>query len=78
MVYTPKRLGIKDPGDNRGLIGFTSQSNVVENSFAQFVIGKQMFPVLGSAVSVVDISVDYEIVACERRITDNDAVPRPL
>lgn len=80
LVYTPKRLGIKDPGDNRGLIGFTSQQHVAENSFAQFVIGKQMFPTtgVGSALSVLDISIDYEIVACERRITNNDAVPRPL
>lgn len=80
LVYTPKRLGIKDPGDNRGLIGFTASQNVQENSFAQFVIGKQMFPASGveSANSIIDMSIDYEIVACERRITDNDAVPRPL
>lgn len=84
LVYTPKRLGIKDPGDNRGLIGFTvgedAADRVKENSFAQFVIGKQMFPTTdkGSALSVLDISIDYEIVACERRITNNDAVPRAL
>lgn len=79
LIYTPKRLGIKDPSDNRNLIGFTSQTNVAENSFAQFVVGKQLFPLhLGSALSVIDISIDYEIVACERRITNNDAVPRPL
>ncbi|AXQ65677.1 MAG: putative capsid protein [Circoviridae sp.] len=79
LTYTPKRLGIKDPGDNRALIGFTSQSNVQENSFAQFVVGKQLFPLhLGSALSVCDIAIDYEIVAMERRITDNDAMPRPL
>lgn len=80
LVYTPKRLGIHDPADNRNLIGFTSAQNVAENSFAQFVIGKQMFPASGieSANSIVDIAIDYEIVCCERRITDNDAVPRPL
>lgn len=84
LTYTPRRLGIKDPGDNRGLIGFTAGSSlsdrVQENSYAQFVIGKQMFPTnsKSSALSVVDIAVDYEIVACERRITNNDAVPRPL
>lgn len=79
LTYTPKRLGIKDPSDNRNLIGFTSQTHPNENSFAQFVVGKQLFPLhLGSALSVVDISIDYEIVACERRITNNDAVPRPL
>lgn len=80
LTYTPKRLGIKDPGDNRDLIGFTSTQNVQENSYAQFVIGKQMFPdpVKNSANSIVDIAIDYEIVACERRITDNDALPRPL
>lgn len=79
LVYTPARLGIKDPGDNRALIGFTQSSHVDENSFAQFVVGKQLFPEhLGSALSVCDISIDYEIVACEPRITDNDAVIRPL
>lgn len=79
LVYTPKRLGIKDAQDNIGRLGFTSQSNVSENSFGQLVIGKQLFPVhLGSALSVVDLSIDYEIVCCERRITNNDAVPRPL
>ncbi|AXQ65302.1 MAG: hypothetical protein [Circular genetic element sp.] len=80
MVYTPKRLGISDPQDNRSIIGWTKQSNVAENSFAQFVVGKQMFPVAGvnSANSVIDISIDYEIIACERRINDNDAVIRPL
>lgn len=80
LVYTPKRLGIAQAADNRDLIGFTSQQNVSENSFAQFVVGKQMFPAAGieSANSIVDIAIDYEIVCCERRITDNDAVPRPL
>lgn len=84
LTYTPRRLGIKDPGDNRGLIGFTigtdPKDRVQENSFAQFVIGKQMFPVTGknSANSLIDMSIDYEIVCCERRITNNDAVPRPL
>ena len=80
LVYTPKRLGIAQAADNRDLIGFTSQQNVAENSFAQFCIGKQMFPTngIGSATSVLDIAIDYEIVCCERRITNNDAVPRPL
>lgn len=84
LKYTPRRLGIKDPGDNRGLIGFTvgetPESRVQENSFAQFCIGKQMFPTTGknSALSILDISIDYEIICCERRITNNDAVPRPL
>jgi len=80
LIYTPKRIGIKDAADNRQILGFTKQTNVQENTFAQFVIGKQMFPVTdtGSARSIVDISVDYEIIACERRINDNDAVIRPL
>jgi len=80
LVYTPKRLGIKDPMDNRNLIGFTKNTDVQENSFAQFIIGKQMFPdnSLDSALSVVDFAIDYEIIACERRITDNDPVMRPL
>lgn len=80
MVYTPRRIGIKDAADNRAILGFTKQSNVAENTFAQFAIGKQMFPSTGvnSANLVIDISVDYEIIACERRINDNDAVIRPL
>lgn len=84
LTYTPRRLGIKDAGDNRDLIGFTigetPGDRVKENSFAQFVIGKQMFPVTGknSANSIIDLSIDYQIVCCERRITNNDAVPRPL
>lgn len=84
LTYTPRRLGIKDPGDNRGLIGFTVGTNptdrVQENSFAQFVIGKQQFPVTGksSANSIIDISIDYEIICCERRITNNNPVPRAL
>lgn len=79
LIYTPNRLGIRDASDNISRLGFTSQTNVAENSFGQLVIGKQLFPVhLGSALSVVDLSIDYEIVCCERRITNNDAVPRPL
>lgn len=80
LVYTPRRIGIKDAADNRQILGFTKQTNVQENTFAQFVVGKQMFPSAGvnSANSVIDISVDYEIIACERRINDNDAVIRPL
>ena len=79
LVYTPKRIGIQDAKDNRGLIGFTSQTNVAENTYAHVCLGKQMNPQgLSSANFVVDIAVDYEIIAMERRITNNDAVPKPL
>ena len=37
MVYTPKRLGITDYGDNRNIIGWTKQSNVAENTFARYL-----------------------------------------
>lgn len=79
LVYTPKRIGIKDAQDNRALIGFTSATNVSENTFAHICLGKQMNPLgLPSADYVADISVDYEIIAMERRISNNDAVPKPL
>lgn len=79
LVYTPKRIGIKDAMDNRTLIGFTSAANVAENTYAHICFGKQMNPLgKGSANFVVDIAVDYEIIAMERRITNNDAEPKPL
>ena len=51
-----------------------------QDNLRQAFIGKQQFPVTGksSANSVIDLSIDYEIVCCERRITNNDAMPRAL
>lgn len=77
-TYTPRRLGIKDPGDARDQIGFTAQTPCAENTFYQLCLGKQNFPMgQQSANMEIQIAVDYEIVCMERQITDNtpQAVP---
>lgn len=79
LVYTPHRLGIKDLGDAKEQIGFTSQSAPAENTYGVIAFSKLMFANnLQSANCNISVAIDYQVVATERRITNNDPVIAPV
>lgn len=82
-IYTPKkRFDINDVKDNLNLLRFDATGSITHSygSMLNCCVGKQLFPstqALDSALQTVDIRVQYEIVAFERKanVGSNQAVP---
>lgn len=82
-IYTPKkRFDMTDIRDNLGKIRFEKDSHITSGyeSHLNMCVGKQLFPstqALDSALQTIDIRVQYEICAYERKsdVGSNQAVP---